>query len=216
MSCPIAMKSMMKIGRKCRTPSRRAKAGRTDIDPGLFDFIEDVLLLRARGPLETEFVYRFQQFTSPVMAKGVEDTAFYCYNRMIGLNEVGGAPDRGGIVSARVSRTLHQNARIPSPHHDHALHPRHQTIRRCAGAPRGAHRNRRSMEDIPQKMVTHECAAQDQRSARSQHGVLPVSDDDWCVAHRARPADCIYGKGCSGGKSSKQAGRSKTRSSRIL
>jgi len=45
-------------------------------------------------------VYRFQQFTSPVMAKGVEDTAFYCYNRMIGLNEVGGAPARDGITSS--------------------------------------------------------------------------------------------------------------------
>jgi (1->4)-alpha-D-glucan 1-alpha-D-glucosylmutase len=77
-----------------------AKQHRTDIDSGLFDFIADVLLLRTRGPLETEFVYRFQQFTSPVMAKGVEDTTFYCYNRMIGLNEVGGAPDRDGITIA--------------------------------------------------------------------------------------------------------------------
>ena len=75
----------------------RAKAARTDIDAGLFDFIGDVLLLRSRGTLEAEFVYRFQQFTSPVMAKGVEDTAFYCYNRMVGLNEVGGAPDRDGV-----------------------------------------------------------------------------------------------------------------------
>jgi (1->4)-alpha-D-glucan 1-alpha-D-glucosylmutase len=73
-----------------------AKTQRTDIDPGLFDFIGDVLSLQARGALETEFLLRFQQFTSPVMAKGVEDTAFYCYNRMIGLNEVGGAPDSGG------------------------------------------------------------------------------------------------------------------------
>ena len=43
---------------------------------------------------------RFQQFTSPVMAKGVEDTAFYCFNRMIGLNEVGGAPDCDGLTVA--------------------------------------------------------------------------------------------------------------------
>ena len=78
----------------------RAKSHRPDLDAGLLDFIGDVLLLRARGPLETEFVHRFQQFTSPVMAKGVEDTAFYCYNRMIGLNEVGGAPDRDGVTSA--------------------------------------------------------------------------------------------------------------------
>ena len=73
-----------------------ARTQRADIDPGLFDFIGDVLSLHARGALETEFLLRFQQFTSPVMAKGVEDTAFYCYNRMIGLNEVGGAPDSNG------------------------------------------------------------------------------------------------------------------------
>jgi len=77
----------------------RAKVNRTDIDSGLFEFLGDVLSLRARGPLETEFVYRFQQFTSPVMAKGVEDTAFYCYNRLVSLNEVGGAPDRHPLTS---------------------------------------------------------------------------------------------------------------------
>jgi (1->4)-alpha-D-glucan 1-alpha-D-glucosylmutase len=74
-----------------------AKTSRTDIDPELFDFIGEVLSLRSRGALEDEFVLRFQQFTSPVMAKGVEDTAFYCFNRMIGLNEVGASPDRNGL-----------------------------------------------------------------------------------------------------------------------
>lgn len=77
----------------------QAKTNRTDIDSGLFDFLGDVLLLKARGALETEFVFRFQQFTSPVMAKGVEDTAFYCYNRLVSLNEVGGAPDRQPLIS---------------------------------------------------------------------------------------------------------------------
>jgi len=75
-----------------------AKTRRTDIDPGLYDFIGDVLALRARGDTESEFLLRFQQFTAPVMAKGVEDTAFYCFNRMIGLNEVGGSPERNGIT----------------------------------------------------------------------------------------------------------------------
>ncbi|HEY1805859.1 MAG TPA: malto-oligosyltrehalose synthase [Terracidiphilus sp.] len=75
-----------------------AKTQRSDLAPDLFDFICDVLSLRARGTTETEFLLRFQQFTSAVMAKGVEDTAFYCYNRMIGLNEVGGAPERGGTT----------------------------------------------------------------------------------------------------------------------
>ena len=38
------------------------------------------------------FVRRFQQVTGPVMAKGVEDTAFYVFNRLVSLNEVGGDP----------------------------------------------------------------------------------------------------------------------------
>jgi (1->4)-alpha-D-glucan 1-alpha-D-glucosylmutase len=62
---------------------------RPDLERSLFDFIADVLLMRRRGRLESEFLLRFQQFTSPVMAKGLEDTALYCYNRLVGLNEVG-------------------------------------------------------------------------------------------------------------------------------
>jgi (1->4)-alpha-D-glucan 1-alpha-D-glucosylmutase len=75
-----------------------AKLHRPDLDAGLLDFIGDVLALRSRGGLETEFLLRFQQFTSPVMAKGVEDTAFYCFNPMVGMNEVGSAPDRNGLT----------------------------------------------------------------------------------------------------------------------
>ena len=41
---------------------------------------------------------RFQQFTGPVMAKSVEDTAFYCFNRFAALNEVGGDPARFGVT----------------------------------------------------------------------------------------------------------------------
>ena len=77
-----------------------AKARRPDLDAGSLDFIGEVLALRSRGRLESEFVLRFQQFTSPVMAKGVEDTAFYCFNRMVGLNEVGGSPDSDGVTAA--------------------------------------------------------------------------------------------------------------------
>jgi (1->4)-alpha-D-glucan 1-alpha-D-glucosylmutase len=74
-----------------------AKQNRQDIDGGLFDFLRDVLIMDIRGKRETEFLERFQQFTSPVMAKGVEDTAFYCYNRMTGLNEVGSDPGNNGL-----------------------------------------------------------------------------------------------------------------------
>jgi (1->4)-alpha-D-glucan 1-alpha-D-glucosylmutase len=50
-----------------------------------------------RGPRAEEFVTRFQQTCGPVMAKGVEDTAFYRYLRLTALNEVGGDPSRFGL-----------------------------------------------------------------------------------------------------------------------
>ena len=49
---------------------------------------------------QREFVVRFQQTCGPVMAKGIEDTAFYRYSRLTGLNEVGGDPGRLGVEPA--------------------------------------------------------------------------------------------------------------------
>jgi (1->4)-alpha-D-glucan 1-alpha-D-glucosylmutase len=74
-----------------------AKENRPELDSELFDFLRDVLLLKVRGVLESEFVMRFQQFTGPAMAKGVEDTVFYDFNRLVSLNEVGGDPGVFGI-----------------------------------------------------------------------------------------------------------------------
>jgi (1->4)-alpha-D-glucan 1-alpha-D-glucosylmutase len=87
---------------------KEAQRRRTDVDKRLFAFIEDVLTLRRRGKLETDFLMRFQQFTSPVMAKGVEDTAFYCYNRLIAMNEVGGNP---GDPAVSIEDFHRENAR---------------------------------------------------------------------------------------------------------
>lgn len=82
----------------------RAKRQNPAINGSVFDFIRDVLLLRFPGnmnekhkPVWLDFVKRFQQITGPIMAKGVEDTAFYVYNRLVSLNEVGGSPERFGI-----------------------------------------------------------------------------------------------------------------------
>jgi (1->4)-alpha-D-glucan 1-alpha-D-glucosylmutase len=70
----------------------------------IFDFIGDTLSLKNLGRFlpddrqaVIDFVMKFQQLTGPVMAKGVEDTAFYVYNRLIALNEVGGDPEEFGI-----------------------------------------------------------------------------------------------------------------------
>ena len=68
------------------------------------ELIERFLMLGYEESLPSEersqwlhFVMRLQQFTGPLMAKGLEDTLFYVYNRFIGLNEVGGSPDHFGI-----------------------------------------------------------------------------------------------------------------------
>ena len=60
----------------------------------LLDFPDYVSDEEKRGWLL--FVMRFQQFTGPIMAKGVEDTTLYVYNRLLSLNEVGGRPDHFG------------------------------------------------------------------------------------------------------------------------
>lgn len=82
----------------------RAKRKNPAINESIFDFLKDVLLLDFPDEFHNEdkkgwldFVMKFQQVTGPVMAKGLEDTAFYQYNRLSSLNEVGGSPDRFGI-----------------------------------------------------------------------------------------------------------------------
>jgi (1->4)-alpha-D-glucan 1-alpha-D-glucosylmutase len=94
------------------------KEKRTDIDGALFDFIRDVLSLKVRGKKESEFVERFQQFTSPVMAKGVEDTAFYCFNRLTAMNEVGADPGRDGVS---IEEFHNYNAKMQQTHPDTML-----------------------------------------------------------------------------------------------
>ena len=74
-----------------------ARAHRPDLDGELFEFLRDLLRRRLVGDLETELTMRFQQLSSPVMAKGVEDTAFYSFNRLVALNDVGGDPSRFGV-----------------------------------------------------------------------------------------------------------------------
>jgi len=85
------------------TAVKAAKRASRIADPSVFDFVRSVLTLEAApasGPRRQEmirFAMRYQQFTAPVVAKGVEDTAFYRFNRLIALNEVGGHPAHFGL-----------------------------------------------------------------------------------------------------------------------
>jgi (1->4)-alpha-D-glucan 1-alpha-D-glucosylmutase len=101
------------VARAVRCANRRA--------PGMsrvFDFIQRVLLKQtlASGREECEerarFIGKFQQITSPVAAKGIEDTAFYVYNRLVSLNEIGGDPMRFGLEPTAVHAWLCDRRRL--------------------------------------------------------------------------------------------------------
>ena len=93
---------------------REAKLRNPAVSESVFDFIRGVLMLEHPDGLEDAqkaerqlFAMRFQQLSAPVMAKGVEDTAFYRYYPLASLNEVGGGPERFGIsVNAFHRRNL--------------------------------------------------------------------------------------------------------------
>jgi (1->4)-alpha-D-glucan 1-alpha-D-glucosylmutase len=91
-------------------------------DLSVFDFIRHVLLVQVNGAepetyqrAVVRFAMKFQQVTAAVMAKGLEDTAFYRYNRLVSLNEVGGNPGKFGISVEEFHRA-NQQRRDDWPH----------------------------------------------------------------------------------------------------
>ncbi|GJL79702.1 MAG: maltooligosyl trehalose synthase [Nitrospinaceae bacterium] len=87
----------------------RAKSLNPTMESTIFDFIKDTVLEKTteenasqkKGKIRRDFTMQLQQFTGPVQAKGLEDTAFYRYNRLLSLNEVGGQPQRFGLSISR-------------------------------------------------------------------------------------------------------------------
>ena len=164
-----------------------AQARRPDLPADLFDFLRQILSLEVAGDLETELVMRFQQLTGAVMAKGVEDTAFYRYARLLSLNEVGGDPGRfGGTVDGvprrerarrrRVAGDACWLARPTTPSAARTRGPASRCSRRCrpSGRPRST----------AGRTSTRSSALR--RLARSQRRVLPLPDARRRVADLAR------------------------------
>jgi (1->4)-alpha-D-glucan 1-alpha-D-glucosylmutase len=83
-----------------------AQERRPELDAELIRFLGELLVLDHPGETETSFAVRFGQVSSPVMAKGVEDTAFYRYHPLVSLNEVGGDPGRFGAPPEEFHRTM--------------------------------------------------------------------------------------------------------------
>src|SRR5262249_22180730 len=92
-------------------------------DVGIFDFLHDALTLDLIGrgraghsiARDRRFAFKVQQFTGPMMAKSLEDTALYRFHRLLALNEVGGNPAADGLSIADFHKRMQQRA-AKSPH----------------------------------------------------------------------------------------------------
>jgi len=105
-----------------RAPDRRyiqwaiaaAKRHSRAADITVFDFVQAALLGGASARLADAemlaFARKFQQLTAPVNAKGLEDTAFYRYHRLVSLNEVGGDPQQFGFTLSAFHGASHDRA----------------------------------------------------------------------------------------------------------
>ena len=115
---PVSEEDRQIVERAISAAKRRNPA----IDESIFNYLRDVLLFRFQPNLDaggraahTHFVLKFQQTTGPVMAKGLEDTVFYIYNRLTALNEVGGEPQQFGLsIEAFHERNLDRQRNWPA------------------------------------------------------------------------------------------------------
>src|SRR5256885_5154265 len=115
---PVSDEDEQIVDRAIAAAKRRNPA----IEESIFSFLRDVLLFRSPQNFDaagraayTHFILKFQQTTGPVMAKGLEDTLFYIYNRLPALNEVGGEPQQFGLgVEVFHERNLQQQRDWPA------------------------------------------------------------------------------------------------------
>ena len=133
---PVTEHDRRYVTEAIRCAKRRVPA----FTPLLFDFVAKLLLKETRvtAPEECEararITGKFQQITSPVAAKGIEDAAMYVYNRLVSLNEVGSDPTRFGLEPAEVHGWM---SRASAPGHLRCRRPRRTTrsaVRTCAHA----------------------------------------------------------------------------------
>jgi len=115
---PVSEEDRQVIERAIASAKRRNPA----MEESTFNFLRDILLFRFPENLDAQgreehmhFVLKFQQCTGPIMAKGLEDTVFYIYNRLAALNEVGGEPQQFGLsAEAFHDRNLDRHRNWPA------------------------------------------------------------------------------------------------------
>jgi (1->4)-alpha-D-glucan 1-alpha-D-glucosylmutase len=103
--------------RVLRETIQTARLATPQVDKAIFDFLESMLCKARLDARETDFVTKWQQLTPAVMAKGVEDTTFYVFDRLLSCNEVGSSASMLGISSDK----FHEYCHYLSEHWPHNL-----------------------------------------------------------------------------------------------
>ena len=173
---------------------------------------EDAEILREAGiewlpEAPPEFVTRFQQTTPPVMAKGVEDTAFYRYGRLLALNDVGGDPSRFGIsVEAFHAGNARARRALPAQPAGDA-DARHQALGRRAGAHRRAGRDGRGRGR--RTCGRWLALLRGRAGAGRRRALLHLPDARGRLADRARAARGVHGEGAARGQAQHELDRAR-------
>ena len=125
------------------------------------------------------------------MAKGVEDTAFYCWNRLMAMNEVGGDPDCDGL-SLEEFHAYHAKMQADaSCDDDDAVHARYEAQRRCAGADAGVERDAGCVCGGGAAVECAECEASEAETDRSDdRGRSGFCTRRWWVRGRSTESGC--------------------------
>jgi (1->4)-alpha-D-glucan 1-alpha-D-glucosylmutase len=86
---------------------QRARTAAPDVDAAVFDLLLSLLTKESLTPAEADFALNWQQLAPAVMAKGVEDTTFYCFDRLLSCNEVGSSASLVGISTDKFHEYCH-------------------------------------------------------------------------------------------------------------
>ncbi|MDY0881631.1 malto-oligosyltrehalose synthase [Dongia soli] len=154
------------------------------LDPEILDFVQAALTATLSDRHATyrrqdvlKFAMRFQQYTGPVMAKALEDTLFYRYNRLLSLNEVGGEPRQFGISDSAFHHLMQERAKL-QPHALSTL-ATHDTKR---GADMRARLN--VLSEMPaewNKRLRRWATLNRFRRQKSDRGSMPTRNDEYMI-----------------------------------
>ena len=165
------------------------------IDGGVFDFLSALFTKPALDRREEDFVAQWQQLSPAVMAKGVEDTTFYCFDRLVSCNEVGVAGLARRNLGGEVPRVLSLPERALAEQHARHLDARQQAQRGCAHENFAAVRNSRPMGGGAASVVAAHRARLEESHARSACGVSLVPNPDRRMADQSGALLAIHAQG---------------------